>query len=140
MRAADFRVPVAFLRLDDSSMHNIADTGEDSFAPPKGLVVKLGPRRALVQTDELSATGAPDGPLLVEMDRRSTVPIEQFDELVAQVFRLAAGNWRGFNARSKPATLVYSEQLASLVGHLSDLDTWNPELLRSELRDRPWFL
>lgn len=140
MRAAGFRVPVAFLRLDDSSLHDVADTGEDSFAPPKGLVVKLGPRRALVQTDELSATGAPDGPLLLEMDQRSTVPIEQFDELVAQVFRLAAANWRGFNARSKPATLVYGEQLASLVGHLSDLDTWNPELLRSELKDRPWFL
>lgn len=140
MQAARFRVPVAFLRLDDSTLHDVADTGEDSFAPPKGLVVKLGSRRALVQTDELSATGAPDGPLLVAMDRRSTVPVEQFDELVAQVFRLAAANWRGFNARSKPATLVYGEQLASLVGHLSDLDTWNPELLRSELRDRPWFL
>lgn len=140
MQAAGLRVPVAFLRLDDSSLHDVADTGEASFAPPKGLVVKLGPQRALVQTDELSATGAPDGPLLVEMDRRSTVPVEQFDELVAQVFRLAAANWRGFNARSKPATLVYGEQLASLVGHLSDLDTWNPELLRSELKDRPWFL
>lgn len=140
MQAAGLTVPVAFLRLDDSSLHDVADTDQATFAPSKGLVAKLGPRRALVQTDELSATGAPEGPLLVDMDRRSTVPVEQFDGLLAQVFRLAAANWRGFNARSKPATLVYGEQLASLVGHLSDLDTWNPDLLRSELRERPWFL
>jgi hypothetical protein len=40
---------------------------------------------------------------------------------VAQVFRLAHATWRGFTARSKPATLVYGEQLAGLVGHLADV-------------------
>ena len=135
-------LPVAFLRLDDSSLHDIADADaqNETFAPPKGLVAKLGPRRALLQTDELGPTGAPDGPLLVSIDRRSSVPVESFDDLLEQVFRLSAANWRGFNARSKPATLVYGEQLAQLVGHLSDLDTWQPDLLRPELTDRPWFL
>lgn len=140
--AVDLQVPVAFLRLDDSSLNDIADTDakENTFAPPKGLVAKLGSRRALLQTDELSPVGAPDGPLLVSMDRRSSVPTEDFDNLLEQVFRLSAANWRGFNARAKPATLVYGEELARLVGHLSDLDTWQPDLLRPELTDRPWFL
>lgn len=140
MRAVGFDVPVAFLRLDDSTLHDLADTGEDTFAPPKGLVARLGPRRALLQAEALGALGPPDGPLLVALDRRSTVEPDALDELVAQVFRLAHANWRGFNAQSKPATLVYGEQLASLVGHLQDVETWNPELLRSELRHRPWFL
>jgi hypothetical protein len=140
MEAANLTVPVAFLRLDDSSLHDLADTDEATFAPPKGLVAKLGPRRALLQTEGLGALGPPDGPLLVTMDRRSTVLESDFDALVAQVFRLAHANWRGFNAQAKPATLVYGEELASLVGHLQDVETWNPDLLRSELRSRPWFL
>lgn len=140
MRAAGLDVPVAFLRLDDSSLHDIADTGTDTFAPPKGVIAKLARHRALLQTEALGALGPPDGPLLIAMDERSTVPEDSFDQLVAQVFRLAHANWRGFNAQSKPATLVYGEQLASLVGHLQDVETWKPGLLRTELRSRPWFL
>jgi hypothetical protein len=140
MQSTGMNVPVAFLRLDDSSLHDIANTDVATFAPPKGLVAKLGTKRALLQTEELGALGPPNGPLLVTMDGRSTVPEHDFDRLVAQAFRLAHANWRGFNAQSKPATLVYGEQLASLVGHLQDVDTWNPDLLRSELRTRPWFL
>jgi len=74
------------------------------------------------------------------MDRRSTVPNSDFDDLVEQVFRLAHANWRGFNAQSKPATLVYGERLASLVGHLEDVETWNPDLLSHDLQTRAWFL
>ena len=45
------KLPVAFLRLDDSSLHDIADTGQPAFAPAKGLVAKLAPHRALLQTE-----------------------------------------------------------------------------------------
>jgi len=138
--AAGIDIPVAYLRLDDSALHDIANTDEATFAPSKGLIAKLGPRRALLQTEGLGALGPPDGPLLVTMDRRSTAAETDFDDLVAQIYRLAHANWRGFNAQSKPATLVYGEQLASLVGHLQDVESWNPDLLRSELRGKPWFL
>lgn len=140
MERAGVTLPVAFLRLDDSVLWDSADTSEETWVVPKGLVVRLSDRRALLHAEELGATGPPDGPLLIELDRRSSVGAEQFDELVGQVFRLAHANWRGFNARSKPATLVYGEQLAGLVGHLADVESWNPDLLRSDLRNRPWFL
>lgn len=140
MSRANVTLPAAFLRLDDSTLWDSGDVGEDTWVAPKGLVVRLGERRVLLHAEELGATGPPDGPLLIELDARSTVPAEQFDELVAQVFRLAHANWRGFNARSKPATLVYGEQLAGLVGHLSDVESWNPDLLSNDLRTRPWFL
>ncbi|MGH3853188.1 MAG: Piwi domain-containing protein [Pseudonocardiaceae bacterium] len=133
-------VPVAYLRLDDSSMWDLADTSNQTFIPAKGTVTRLGDRRALLQSEGENNLGPPDGPLLIALDRRSTVEPEDFDDLVAQAFRLAHANWRGFNARSKPATLVYGEQLASLVGHLADVKTWNPDHLRSELKTRPWFL
>ena len=133
-------LPVAFLRLDDTAMWDSADTGDETWVAPKGLVVQLGRRRALLHAEELGATGPPDGPLLIELDERSSVPDDAFEDLVAQVFRLAHANWRGFNARSKPATLVYGEELAGLVGYLADVQSWNPDLLRTDLRNHPWFL
>jgi hypothetical protein len=62
------------------------------------------------------------------------------DGLVEQAYRLGHANWRGFNARSQPVTLVYGQLLARLVGYLEEVDTWDPALLRSELQNRPWFL
>lgn len=137
---AGVSVPVAYLRLDDSSLWDLADTSTQKFIPTKGTVVRLGDRRALLQPEGESNLSPPNGPLLVALDRRSTVKPEDFDDLIAQTFRLAHANWRGFNARAKPATLVYGEQLANLVGHLTDVKTWNPDLLRSALKTRPWFL
>jgi len=78
--------------------------------------------------------------LLVELDPKSDVGADKLDDLVAQTFRLAHANWRGFNARSQPVTLVYGELLAQLVGYLEEVATWDSTLLRNELRDRPWFL
>lgn len=140
MERVGVSLPVAFLRLDDSTLWDSADVGEDTWVVPKGLVVRLSERRVLLHAEELRATGPPEGPLLIELDDRSTVSVVHFDELVGQVFRLAHANWRGFNARSKPATLVYGEQLAGLVGHLADVQSWNPDLLSNDLRTRPWFL
>ena len=140
MTSADISLPVALLRLDDSSLYDIADGRADTFAPPKGIAVRLGSRQILLQTEGLTPTGVPNGPLLMELDERSKVGPETLDDLASQAFRLAHANWRGFNARSQPVTLVYGELLARLVGYLEEVATWDPTLLRNDLRDRPWFL
>jgi Piwi domain len=138
--ASGVRLPLALLRLDDSTLYDIADGRSDTLAPPKGLAVRLGLNRRLLQAEGATATGVPYGPILVELDDRSDVGPEQLDDLVIQAFRLAHANWRGFNARSQPVTLVYGELLARLVGYLEEVATWEPTLLRSDLRDKPWFL
>jgi len=140
LTTARLDLPVAMLRLDDSSLYDIADGRADTFAAPKGVAVRLGERKTLLQTEGLTAVGVPSGPLLIELDERSDVDPAALDELVSQTFRLAQANWRAFNARSQPATLAYGEQLAQLVGYLEEVSTWDPGLLRSELRERPWFL
>jgi Piwi domain len=139
MKDGGVAVPTAYLRIDDSSNYDLTSS-VDTFAPPKGLAVHLGPRRTLLQADGLSPLGPPEGPLLVELNERSTVGLDELDELVAQAFRLGHANWRGFNARSRPMTLVYGEILAGLVGYLEEVKSWNSEFLQSVIRDRPWFL
>jgi hypothetical protein len=139
-RAKSPHVPVAYLRIDDSTLYDLADHSRDTFAPPKGVSVRLGDYRSLLQVDEASQLGVPHGPLLIELDRRSNVGPEALNGLVDQVYRLAHANWRGFNSRAKPVTLLYGEQLARLVGHLEEVAEWDPSSLRTDLRDRPWFL
>ena len=140
MKRAGVSIPAAFLRLDDSTLFDLADGSQETLAPPKGLAVRLDEWRMLLQSNGLTALGPPDSPLLAELNEESDVGSEALDELVAQAFRLSHANWRGFNARSKPVTLAYGDLLARLVGYLEEVSTWDPSLLRSELQSRPWFL
>lgn len=140
LRQVKLELPVAYLRLDDTTLFDIVAAREDTMAPPKGLAVRLSSHRMLLQAEGASNVGVPDGPLLIELDQRSQVEPEALEDLAAQAFRLAHANWRGFNARSHPVTLAYGEQLAKLVGYLEDVDTWDFSTLSGKLRDRPWFL
>jgi argonaute-like protein implicated in RNA metabolism and viral defense len=140
MIKAGLDVPVAFLRLDDTALWDMADTRSETWAAPSGLVARLGARRSLLWSTSEGPAGPPDGALLVELDERSTIGPEHLDDLVAQVFRLVHANWRKFNAPSRPATLAYGEQLANLVGHLEDVGSWKPEQIPAKLHSRPWFL
>ncbi len=133
-------IPAAFLRIDDSSLYDIMDFGQATLVPPKGVLVRLSPYRALLQTEGPSKLAPPRGPILVELDRRSDVGPDALEGLVEQVFRLSSANWRGFNARAKPVTLVYGQRLAQLVGYLEQVQAWRPERLVSDLQRRPWFL
>lgn len=134
------QLPVALLRIDDSSLFEFLDGSQPTYAPPKGLTLRLSERRALVQVETVSNLGPARRPLLVELDPRSTVGPDAFGGLVLQVYRLGHANWRGFNARSKPVTLLYGERLAELVGYMNQRGVWDPATMRAELRSRPWFL
>jgi hypothetical protein len=139
-RAGMKDLPNAFLRVDDSSLFEFIDGQAQTNAPPKGLTLRLAQRRALIQVEGATRYGPARRPLLIELDRRSTIPPEEFGLLVRQVFRLGHANWRGFNARSKPVTLHYGERLAELVGYMNQRGEWDPASMGSELRRRPWFL
>lgn len=140
MKRAGVDLPALFMRLDDSHLYDIADGRNDTCVAPKGLAVRLGPQRMLLQAEGAGPLGPPDGPLLVELDSRSDGDGNELEGLVEQAYRLGHANWRGFNARSQPVTLVYGQLLARLVGYLEEVDTWDPALLRSDLQGRPWFL
>jgi hypothetical protein len=140
MKRSNFNLPTAFLRLDTTSLYDLADGTAQTFGPPKGLAVRLAERRMLLQSEEVTPLGAPDGPFLIELDARSAVAADELPGLVEQAFRLSHANWRGFNARSQPVTVGYSELLARLAGYLAETETWQPQFLRGELQERPWFL
>lgn len=140
MSGAGSTLPAAFVHVDDSSPYDLLDYTSARLVPPQGVMVRLDARTALLQSEGPSRLAPPHGPLLIELDPRSDVGPEALDGLVEQALRLSAANWRAFNARSKPVTLVYGERLAQLVGHLERGSSWRPETLSTEIGRRPWFL
>jgi argonaute-like protein implicated in RNA metabolism and viral defense len=56
-------------------------------------------------------------------------------EIVGQVFDLSMSNWRAFNARGYPVSILYS-RLISRILRDADLTADQTE----SLRDRMWFL
>ena len=68
--------------------------------------------------------------------KASFAPPSVVKDLVSQVFDLGQSNWRGFNALSRPVSILYSELIAELLGHGIVPD----EKVRAALSTKLWFL
>jgi hypothetical protein len=49
-------------------------------------------------------------------------------------------NARSLNPGIKPVTILYSEFLADIVGHLRGVQQWSVELIQQKLGRRLWFI
>jgi hypothetical protein len=64
---------------------------------------------------------------------------DEFPRLIEQVHRFARVNWRGFNAKSLPATINYSKLICDQVLEVG-LNSWNSIVSNGKLREKAWFL
>jgi hypothetical protein len=136
-------VPYALLHLNEYSSFRLFDTAHSTHVPPSGLEVTLGNRRALLlldgrEKDKRQRMGVPNV-WDITMDKRSTLPAEEFPRLVQQAHRFAKVNWRGFNARSVPVTINYSKLICDQVLDVG-LSSWNSLISSGKLREKAWFL
>jgi len=88
--------------------------------------------------DERRSRGVPKV-LDIRMDKRSTMPVDEFPYLIRQIYNFARVNWRGFNARAVPVTLNYSYLIARLIMEIGP-ENWNRIISEGRLRDKAWFL
>jgi len=136
-------IPYALVHLNEFSLFRLFDTTHSSYVPQSGLKVGLSRHRALLlldgrEDDQRNRMGAPNVWDL-SIDKRSTMPPDEFPRLVAQIHRFARVNWRGFNARSTPVTVNYSKLICDQVLEIG-LDCWNSMMSTGKLRDKAWFL
>jgi len=141
-------LPYALLHLNDDTNYRLFDTTHPTYVPLSGIKVEINPNTALLLLDgrapdqmgqETRKKRGVPRVLEVSMDKRSTLPIEEFPRLIQQVFEFARVNWRGFNAQAIPATLNYSYLVARLVGEIG-ADNWSYIVSAGRLRDKAWFL
>lgn len=60
--------------------------------------------------------------------------------IVQQISNFTSLTWRSFLPSEKPASMLYSELIASLLGKLRKITFWNPEIVNTNLQYKKWFL
>ncbi|MBN2391970.1 MAG: hypothetical protein JXR84_14675 [Anaerolineae bacterium] len=137
------RIPYAMVHLNEYSGFRLFDTSHRTYVPPTGLRVDIGLRRALLLLDgregeKRSRMGVPNV-WDVGLDRRSTMSADEFPRLLKQIQCFAKVNWRGFNAKSLPVTINYSQCICALALDIG-LGSWNSLIANGKLREKAWFL
>ena len=135
---------VAVIHIDDSSLFWLMDGADASCLPETGLAVQLSPRDFVLVAEGRHDGGValPRRPLRVTIDGDlTTVPADQFPELVEKVFYLTRMNWRGFRARSVPVSVYYPQLIARYALAFQRQQLWAPITKNVTLRRRKaWFL
>jgi len=137
------QIPYALLHLNEYSNIRLFDTSHPSYVPQSGLKVDIGRRQSLLLLDgriwnQRRKMGVPRV-LDITMDKRSTLPFDEFSILVRQIHDFAQVNWRGFNAASIPTTLNYAHLIARLIVEVGS-DHWNEIIAAGRLKNKAWFL
>lgn len=143
-----YNVEFAFLRIGRETPFNIVDekqmaiNNKGKFVPERGFLFYLNPTQALLTVKgpkQLLTQYEPlPKPLQITLHPAST--FQDVSYLSKQVFDFTFLSWRGFNLSSMPVTLVYSGLIARLLTRLRSVQNWNPDLLRTRLRESRWFL
>lgn len=60
--------------------------------------------------------------------------------IVQQIYSFTYLNWRGFLPQEKPATMLYSNLIAHLLGKLRKIEGWDSSVLNFSLKRKKWFL
>jgi hypothetical protein len=112
------------------------------YAPERGRYIQLNRTEAILTLTGPSDVKQPaDGlphPLLLRLHREST--FTDMPYLTNQVARFAMHSWRSFFPSPLPVTILYSDLIARLLGHLARLPKWNPDVLLGQIRESRWFL
>jgi hypothetical protein len=138
----ELKVQFAFVHIAENHPVLLFDSSEQQQIPPRGSVVRMGNREALVavlgpsevRNDRL---GFPR-PVCIKVHRSSTYA--DLDYLSWQALAFSALSWRNFTPTSVPITVLYAELIADLLGRLGGLSKWDPDVLRGDVGSSRWFL
>ncbi|MFI7492074.1 Piwi domain-containing protein [Micromonospora echinaurantiaca] len=112
------------------------------FVPDRGYAVPIGQREILLAVggpmDLKSAMHGIPRPLLLKLHREST--FTDIEYLARQAYRFTSMSWRNMYPSRLPVTILYSDLIAELLGHLRHVRNWNSDTLATKLRYSRWFL
>jgi hypothetical protein len=151
----DYDVEFAFLHvIEDHPMllFDEAQKGEPAYdgrggvkgvcAPTRGYFLRLSGHEVLITlTGAKEVKQASDGmprPILLRLGRGST--FNDMTYLARQINTFACHSWRSYFPSPFPVTILYSELIARLLGHLSTLPQWNPAQMLGRIGETRWFL
>jgi len=135
----------AVLKLVDADHMALFDEHDEANTPPAAVVVRLDPRRALLQIvgKDVDAPGlgrvVSSGPW--HITRLAASPgAPPLDALCTNVLALSAMNWSSLNAEAAPVTIKYPGKVSELLGRFAEAGFDVAELQNKPILRRPWFI
>lgn len=130
---------VEFVKVTDEERFFALDDESPDQVPRRGTCIRLNSRDHLLYTEgsEERQTWVNRVPSAVRIRhyREGDDSDRSSKEVVGQVFDLSMSNWRAFNARGYPVSILYSSLISRILRH-ADLTADQTE----SLRERMWFL
>ena len=130
---------VEFVKVTDEERFFALDDESPDQVPRRGTCIRLNRSDHLLYTEgsEERQTWANRPPSAVRIRHyRNDQEIDGATrEVIGQVFDLSMSNWRAFNARGYPVSILYSTLISRILRH-ADLTTEQSE----RLGERMWFL
>jgi len=150
----DYDVEYAFVHVVGDHPYLVFDTAQQGvqdwkthrskgvFAPPRGMFFRLSDRETLITLTGPNEVKRPeDGlprPILLRIHKESTFKDTTY--LARQVYAFSDHSWRSFLPAHMPVTIMYSQLIADLLGRLSILPRWNPDVMAGKIGRTRWFL
>lgn len=159
----EFKIQFAFVTISKKHPYKLYEPSQSGtmrgnnslgeFTPLRGSNIILDSTSCLIQmlganeiyTDRHGASA----PVLI----RIRIPQRNFDTsslsemlftdiqyITQQIYSFTYLSWRGFRPRELPATMVYSDLIANLLGRLRKISGWQPNVLNFKLKQKKWFL
>lgn len=135
------RLNFAILRFDDNHDYLCFDASFNSLVPLESSKVEISPKNFLVwfegqQYGQYTIRHRIGAPVRVFIDYPENLSREKATDYLQDAINLSGANWRGFNAKSIPVSLLY----AQLISHfISEFDKYKIGDINIE-NITPWFL
>lgn len=131
----------AVLRFDDSHDYLCFDTNVNSLVPLESTKVRLSYKNFLIwfegqQYGNSIIRHRIGAPIRINVDYPDTINDTLLENYLQDSINLSGANWRGFNAKSVPVSLLYAELIS---GFLASFEKYNLQTINIE-NMKPWFL
>lgn len=132
---------LAILRFDDHHDYICFDQDYNSLIPLESTKICLSFYRFLIwfegqQYGQFAVHHRIGAPIKIDIDYPDDLDSEKINDYLQDSINLSGANWRGFNAKSIPISLLYAELISKFV---SAFDEYNLEPINIE-NFTPWFL
>ena len=150
----DYEVEYAFLHVEKKHPFLLFDARENgkpcydtsqlkgTYAPTRGRSLHLSEYESLlVTTGPAQLKRSDDGlpfPILLKLHRDST--FKDMTYLTRQAYAFTFHSWRTYAECEMPVTVYYSQLVARLLGELSEIPNWDPDVMLGRIGRTRWFL
>jgi hypothetical protein len=144
-RGAKYFPKVTVVKITDEAQFFAVDESFSTGIPPRGTVIQVGDKDFLLYTEgrEEKLSWRSRLPSALRVRPQYPKVSSQFTtEALRQIYDLSQVNWRGFNAKSRPISILYSSLIANILSHVpaNQVNNLYKAEAKKVLEERMWFL